>query len=76
MQNDNQFIIFVRLDDGEPRVCDYCNTLLVNEKGVTAEECFSTDYGLMCLSCLGGIRPLLSYQRGHNVKNESWYQGF
>lgn len=73
---DNPFIITVTLQDGDPRVCDYCNKLLVNEDGITEEECFSTDYGLMCKDCLGSIEPLSSHKQGEFVKNESWYKGF
>jgi hypothetical protein len=70
------WIIKVTLQDGDPRVCDYCNRLLVGEDGVTVEECHSTDYGLMCQSCLGSIEPIRSYVTGVNVKKESWYKGF
>lgn len=73
---DRRFIIHVRLQEGDPRVCDYCNKLLVDEEGATVKECFSTDYGLMCRGCLGSIKPLNSYMKGVNVKQESWYQGF
>lgn len=72
---DDEFIIFVRLQDGDPRVCDYCNRLLVDEDSVTVEECHSTDYGLMCKGCLGTIRPISSYEAGVNVKQEGWYKG-
>jgi len=74
MEYDN--IIYVRLEDGDPRVCDYCNKLLVNEEGVTVEECHTTDYGLMCKSCLGSIEPISSYVADVNVKKEDWYKGF
>jgi len=74
--NDFGPIIYVSLDDGDPRVCDYCNKLLVDEEGVTVEECHSTDYGLMCKSCLGSIEPMRSYVAGVNVKQENWYKGF
>jgi len=73
---DDEFIIVVRLQDGDPRVCDYCNRLLVDEDGVTVEECHTTDYGLMCKSCLGTIEPISSYEERVNVKRESWYKGF
>ncbi|MDD5773243.1 MAG: hypothetical protein PHX78_07240 [bacterium] len=70
------FVIEVRLDEGDPRVCDYCNKFLVNEHGITEEECFSTDYGLMCKKCLGKINPLTSHQPGEDVTKEAWYLGF
>jgi len=72
---DYDFEIHVRLGDGEPRVCDYCNKFLVNEEGVAVEECFSTEYGLMCSECLGSIRLLTSHHVGEYVKEESWYKG-
>lgn len=71
----DEFIIFVRLQEGDPRVCDYCNKLLVNEEGVTIEKCHSTDYGLMCKSCIGTIEPITSHEAGVNVKQENWYKG-
>lgn len=72
---EHDFIIHVRLQDGDPRVCDYCNKLLVDEEGITVEECHSTDYGLMCKSCLRSIKPISSYEQGLNVKQECWYKG-
>lgn len=72
---DYDWIIKVTLQDGDPRVCDYCNKLLVDEEGITVEECHSTDYGLMCRGCLGSIEPLRSHVAGVNVKKEGWYQG-
>jgi len=72
---DYDWIVRVELQDGDPRVCDYCNKLLVDEEGVTAEECHTTDYGLMCKSCLGSIEPIHSYVAGVNVKQENWYSG-
>ena len=32
------FVIRIRHQDGDPRVCDYCNKLLVAEKGITSED--------------------------------------
>lgn len=76
MANNEPFIIHVRLEDGDPRVCDYCDRLLVDEEGIAVEDCFSTDYGLMCRKCLGRIKPISSHRQGDNVKTESWYKGF
>jgi len=76
MAEEKPFVIHVRLQDGDPRVCDYCNTLLVDEKGIAVEDCFSTGYGLMCRKCLGSIKPLSSHKQGNDVRNESWYKGF
>ncbi len=69
------FIIHVRLQDGDPRVCDYCNKLLVDEEGIAVDKCFSTAYGLMCRGCLGSIKPISSHGQGVNVKGEIWYRG-
>jgi hypothetical protein len=76
MADEKPFVIHVRLQDGDPRVCDYCNRLLVDEEGIAVEDCHSTDYGLMCNRCLGGIKPFSSHKQGDFVKNESWYKGF
>ena len=76
MEGENPFMIHVRLYDGDPRVCDYCNRLLVNEQAVAVKDCHSTDYGLMCNRCLGTIKPISSHKQGSFVKNEPWYKGF
>jgi len=76
MADERPFVIHVRLQDGDPRVCDYCNDLLVGEDGLAVEDCFSTDYGLMCKECLGSIEPLTTHKQGEDVRNESWYKGF
>lgn len=75
MEQDDIFIIHVRLEDGDPRVCDYCNKFLVDEEGIAEEKCFSTNHGLMCKKCLGTIKPITSHNQGEDVKNESWYKG-
>ena len=74
--DDMPFIIKVELKDGDPRVCDYCAMFLVDEEGIAVEDCFSTDYGLMCRKCLGTIEPISSHTQGDNVKTETWYRGF
>jgi hypothetical protein len=71
--SDNPFVIRVTLREGDPRVCDYCNKFLVDEEGIAVEDCFSTDYGLMCRKCLGRIKPLSSHKQGECVKEEPWY---
>ena len=50
------FIIRVDLDQDDPRVCDYCNKLLVNNEATVVDECHSTEYGLMCSKCLRQYR--------------------
>ncbi|MBD3320421.1 MAG: hypothetical protein GF350_04915 [Chitinivibrionales bacterium] len=72
---DYGFIVRVTLQPGDPRVCDYCNKLLVDEEGFTVEECFSTDHGLVCRRCLGGMVPFSSHQKGEDVKETFWYKG-
>jgi hypothetical protein len=69
------FIIRVELDPGEPRVCDYCNKILVDEDAACVEDCYSTDYGLMCSKCLGTIDPISSHKKGDIVSKERWYKG-
>ncbi len=75
MEDEKPFVIHVRLEEGDPRVCDYCNDLLVDEEGVAVEDCFSTDYGLMCRRCLGSIEALSAHKQGENVRHASWYRG-
>ena len=69
------FIIRVELGPGEIRVCDYCNRLLVDEDAKVVETCHSTDYGLMCSRCIGGIKPISSHREGDIVGKEGWYKG-
>ena len=68
------FIIKVGLNPGDPRVCDYCNTDLVDGKATVVKDCHSTEYGLMCSGCLSSIKPLRSYEEADNVANEAWYK--
>lgn len=74
--SDKPWVIKVTLQEGDPRVCDYCNKFLINEEGIAVEDCFSTEYSLMCRKCLGRIKPISLHRQGDNVKNESWYKGF
>ena len=69
------FIIKVGLNPGDPRVCDYCNTDLVDGEGKVIKECHSTEYGLMCTSCKGTIKPISSHKEGESVLNVAWYKG-
>jgi len=70
----DEAVIEVKIPEGMPRVCDYCNDVLVDEKGVTVQKTHLTDYGLMCDGCLGGIKPITTYSGGQNVYYEQWYQ--
>jgi len=72
-ETDKEFIIEVKLDEKDDRVCDYCNKLLVaydeqQEKLVCVENCFSTAYGLMCEKCKGSIEALKTYTKGEEYK--------
>ena len=69
------FIIRVELDPGDPRVCDYCNRLLVDEDARCVEDCHSTEYGLVCNRCLGSIESISSHKQGDMVAEERWYKG-
>ena len=69
------FIVKVELDPGDPRVCDYCNRLLVDHEAKVVEECHSTEYGLMCVKCIGSIKPISSHKQGDIVSKERWYKG-
>ena len=71
--NGKHFIIKLVVPKGEPRVCDYCNCFLVDENAYVVDECFTTDYGLMCNRCIGRIRSLKGYMKGDNVYYEGWY---
>jgi hypothetical protein len=70
---DPDFVIRVELAPGDPRVCDYCNKFLVDDKALTVSECHTTDYGLMCSHCIGSIKPIKSYTKGEDVSKEIWY---
>jgi len=67
-------VIEVKVGAGEPRVCDYCNTLLIDEKGTAVQTAYLTDYGLICGGCIGSTKPLTAYQEGRSVFYEDWYQ--
>ncbi len=67
-------VIQVKVAEGTPRVCDYCNDTLIDEQGEVLEKAHLTDYGLMCDRCIGSIKPITTYSQGENVSNEHWYQ--
>ena len=69
------FIIRVGLSHGDPRVCDYCNDILVDGEAKVTKDCYSTEYGLMCSGCLGSIKPLTTHKEGDSVVDEAWYKG-
>jgi len=77
-------VIMVCLAPDDPRVCDYCNELLIAwgggerrhdgtiKKGknalVVRRRCHSTDYGLMCDRCKGKIKALRTFEVGDVVR--------
>lgn len=67
-------VIAISLNRDDPRVCDYCNDLLV-EKGLTVRACHTTEDGLMCDECLKDTetKPIKSYPADTDVSRESWY---
>ena len=73
-------VIMVTLDETDPRVCDYCNELLVSydedeqsptfHKLVAVKRCHSTDYGLMCDECKGKeIEAFRTWEAGQTYDN-------
>jgi len=72
---DYDYVIKVKLEPGDIRVCDYCNKILVDGEAEVVKECHSTEYGLMCNNCLGSIQPITSHKAGECVKEERWYRG-
>ncbi len=70
----DEAVIQIKVPEGVSRVCDYCNTILIDGKGGVTKKAHLTDYGLMCDECLGEIKPITTYSKGENVSNEYWYQ--
>lgn len=70
----DEAVIQVRVSEGDPRVCDYCNDTLIDGEGKVLQKAHLTDYGLMCDSCVKDIQPRITYEKGVNVSGESWYQ--
>lgn len=71
--NGKPFVIKLVVPKGEPRVCDWCNSFLIDENAYVVDRCFTTDYGLMCGRCIGDCLPVKEYKKGDNVYYESWY---
>jgi len=72
-ETENEFIIEVKLDEKDDRVCDYCNKLLVvydekQKKLICVENCFSTAYGLMCEECRSDIEALKAYRKDEEYR--------
>jgi len=70
----DQEVIEMKIGEGEPRVCDYCNAVLIDEQGIAVRMAYLTDFGLMCGDCIGTIESRRSYSEGKSVLNEYWYQ--
>ena len=63
------FIIEIKLDETDDRICDYCNMLLVQynrerKKLICLQNCYTTAYGLMCETCKGNIEPAVLHKEG------------
>lgn len=72
----DSFIIEVKLNEKDDRVCDYCNRLLVSydeqkEKLICVENCYSTNYGLLCEKCRGNIDFLQDYRKDEEYREYS-----
>ena len=81
-------VIMMCLAPDDPRVCDYCNELLIAWDGderqpggtikkgksalVVRRRCHSTDYGLMCDRCKGNIKAIKTYELGELVRADFW----
>jgi hypothetical protein len=67
-------VIEVRTNEGESRVCDYCNTMLIDENGTAIRTAYLTDFGLICGDCIGDVEAQAIYPEGESVLDEDWYQ--
>jgi len=67
-------VIEVKIGEEEVRVCDYCNTVLIDEKGTAVQTAYLTDYGLICGGCIGTTKQNIAYLEGDSVFHERWYQ--
>ena len=57
----------------ELRMCDYCNTMLIDEYGIARQTAYLTDFGLFCGDCIGSNVPQAAYLEGDSVIGEDWY---
>jgi len=60
--------------ENEPRMCDYCNIMLIDEYGIAMQTAYLTDFGLFCGDCIGSNVPQTAYLEGDSVNGEDWYQ--
>jgi hypothetical protein len=59
--------------ENEPRMCDYCNVMLIDEYGTARQTAYLTDFGLFCGDCIGTNIPQTAYLEGDSVIGEDWY---
>ena len=64
---------FTDTGENEPRMCDYCNAMLIDEYGITMQTAYLTDFGLFCGDCIGSNVPEIAYLEGDSVIGENWY---
>jgi hypothetical protein len=80
-------VIAVMLDPQDARVCDYCNEVLISWDGdermpdesvkpgrnalVVRRRCHSTDHGLVCDGCRGGLEALTTFEPGDVVRADA-----
>ncbi len=64
----------IDIPEGSPRVCDYCNDVMVDGKGDVVKKCHLTEYGLMCERCVGKVGSIKTYAAGDSVSKETWYK--
>jgi hypothetical protein len=57
----------------EPRACDYCDTMLIDEYGSAVQTAYLTDFGLFCSECIGVNQPESTYFEGESVIDQYWY---
>ena len=65
---------FIDTGANEPKMCDYCNTALIDEYGIARQTAYLTDFGLFCGDCIGSNVPEAAYLEGDSVIGEDWYQ--
>jgi hypothetical protein len=70
----DEAVIEVKVGEGQPRVCDYCNTTLIDDNGYAVRTAYLTDFGLICGDCIGDAETQSTYFEGDSVFNEDWYQ--
>ncbi len=62
-------------DRKDPRVCDYCNRVLIAPDGIVVEDAYLTDHGMMCRLCRRRMKYFCMYRPGMDVSGLWWYRG-